>query len=109
LTSLASHFSEAGIWPKALEYEQRAGEKALSLYAPRAASDHFTRALDAAQHLQLTPPAQLYYARGQASATLGDFARARRLRACRSLSQERARWRDGMAEYDSARLPVGGP
>jgi DNA-binding CsgD family transcriptional regulator len=77
LTSLAFHFSEAGIWPKALEYEQRAGEKALSLYAPRAASDHFTRALDAAQHLHLTPPAQLYYARGQAEASLGDFERAR--------------------------------
>jgi tetratricopeptide (TPR) repeat protein len=76
LTSLATHCSLAGIWPKALEYEQRAGERALSLYAPRAASDHFTRALDAAQHLRLDPPARLVYARGQAFATLGDFERA---------------------------------
>lgn len=77
LTDLAYHFSEAGIWPKALEYEQRAGERALSLYAPRAASEHLTRALDAAQHLQITPPGQLFYARGQAFATLGDFDSAR--------------------------------
>jgi len=77
LTDLAFHFSEAGIWPKALEYEQRAGERALALYAPRAASEHFTRALEAARHLQITPPAQLFFARGQAWATLGDFDRAR--------------------------------
>jgi tetratricopeptide (TPR) repeat protein len=74
---LASHFSEAGVWPKALEYEQHAGERALSLYAPRAASEHFTRALVAAQHLQLGPPAQIYYGRGQACATTGDFDQAR--------------------------------
>jgi DNA-binding CsgD family transcriptional regulator/tetratricopeptide (TPR) repeat protein len=77
VTSLAYHFSEAGIWPKALEYQQRAGEKALSLYAPRAATDHLTRALDAAQRLQVTPAARLYFARGQAYATLGDFEHAR--------------------------------
>lgn len=77
LTDLAFHYSEAGNWPKALEYERRAGERGLSLYAPRVAGEHFTRALEAAQHLQLTPPAQISYARGQAYATLGDFDRAR--------------------------------
>lgn len=77
LTALATHFSESGIWPKAMAYERRAGDKALSLYAPRAASEHFTRALGAAQQLRLSPPAQVYYARGQAYAALGDFERAR--------------------------------
>ncbi len=34
LTELAPHFYEAGVWDKALVYAQRAGEKALALYAP---------------------------------------------------------------------------
>ena len=59
LADLASHFSEAGVWEKALAYGQRAGEQAQALYAPQAATLHFTRALDAAGHLSLTPPASL--------------------------------------------------
>ena len=38
---------------------------------------HFTRALDAARQLSLTPPASLYRARGLAYETLGEFERAR--------------------------------
>ncbi len=76
LADLASHFYEAGIWSKALEYEQRSGERALALYAPRAATLHLTRALDAAHHLDVTPPGKVYLARGQAYETLGDFERA---------------------------------
>jgi predicted ATPase/DNA-binding NarL/FixJ family response regulator len=77
LTEIASHFYEAGVWDKALLYAQRAGEKALALYAPRAAALLLTHALDAAKHLQLTPPSKIYHARGQAYETLGDFDRAR--------------------------------
>src|SRR6266700_2681004 len=77
LADLASHFSEAGAWEQALEYGQRAGEKAQALYAPQAATLHFTRALAAASQLSLTPPASLYRARGLAYETLGDFERAR--------------------------------
>jgi ATP/maltotriose-dependent transcriptional regulator MalT len=77
LADLASHFAEAGAWEKALEYGQRAGEQAQSLYAPQAAALHFTRALDAARQLSLTPPASLYRARGLAYETLGDFEQAR--------------------------------
>ncbi len=77
LADLASHFSEAGAWEKALEYGQRAGEQAQALYAPQAATLHFTRALDAASHVSLTPPASLYRARGLAYETLGEFERAR--------------------------------
>jgi predicted ATPase/DNA-binding CsgD family transcriptional regulator len=99
LTSLAYHFSEAGIWPKALEYQQRAGEKALSLYAPRAATDHFTRALDAARRLHVSPAAQLHFARGQAYATIGDFEHAREdyERAAASARTEH----DGVLEWQS--------
>jgi tetratricopeptide (TPR) repeat protein len=76
LADLASHYSLAGAWEKALEYGQRAGEQAQSLYAPQAAAFHFTRALDAARQLSLTPPASLYRARGLAYETLGDFEQA---------------------------------
>ncbi len=77
LADLASHFSLAGAWEQALEYGQRAGEQAQALYAPQTATLHFTRALDAARHVSLTPPASLYRARGLAYETLGDFERAR--------------------------------
>jgi len=76
LADLAYHFYEAGVWVKALEYEQRSGNMALRLYAPRAAIEHLTHALDAAHQLHVTPPAQIYLARGQAYQTLGEFDRA---------------------------------
>ena len=77
LADLAAHFFEAGVWVKALEYGQRAGEQAQALYAPQVATLHFTRALNAARQLSLTPPIGLYRARGLAYETLGDFERAR--------------------------------
>jgi len=77
LADLAFHFYQAGDWAKALEYEQRAGEKALALYAPGAAIEHLTRAIDAANQLHLTPPSRVYYTRGQAFATVGEFDCAR--------------------------------
>ena len=77
LADLAAHFFEAGVWEKALEYGQRAGEQAQALYAPQIATLHFTQALDAARQMSLTPPIGLYRARGLAYETLGDFERAR--------------------------------
>jgi tetratricopeptide (TPR) repeat protein/DNA-binding CsgD family transcriptional regulator len=74
---LGYHYYEAGEWEKALQYGQLAGERARALYSPRAAVEHFTRALDAAQHLEMAPPAQLYRARGLAYSTLGEFDSAR--------------------------------
>jgi DNA-binding CsgD family transcriptional regulator len=98
LADLASHFFEAGVWEKALEYGQRAGEQAQTLYAPQAATLHFTRALDAARQLSLTPPASLYRARGLAFETLGDFERARAdqetaLHLAHNASDRHAEWR----------------
>ena len=77
LADLAYHFYEAGTWEQALAYGQRAGEQAQALYAPQAATLHFTRALAAASQLSLMPPASLYRARGLAYEILGDFERAR--------------------------------
>ena len=76
LADLAYHFFEAGAWEKALEYGQRAGEQAQAMYAPHAAIEQVTRALDAAQHASIPPPAALYRLRGKAYETLGDFERA---------------------------------
>ena len=77
LAELATHFFAAGSWAKALEYAGRAAEKALALYAPHAAVEHATRALEAAQHLGIAAPGKVYYVRGQAQETLGAFDQAR--------------------------------
>jgi serine/threonine protein kinase/DNA-binding CsgD family transcriptional regulator len=77
LDLLAHHAFQAGAWEQALAYAQRAGEQAQRLYAPRAAIEQFTRALEATHHLALAPVPALYHARGQAYETLGDFEQAR--------------------------------
>jgi predicted ATPase/DNA-binding CsgD family transcriptional regulator len=75
---LAYHFSQAEVWGKALGYAQLAGEQAVKFYSPRAAVEHFTRALAAAQALSAPLPLPaLFRARGQAYATLGEFDTAR--------------------------------
>ncbi len=77
LPDLAYHFFEGDVWAKAVEYGQRAGEQAQALYAPRAALEHFTRAIHALSHLPDPPSATLYRARGQAHETVGEFEAAR--------------------------------
>lgn len=77
LDSLAFHAYEAGDWEKALAYSRRAGERARAMYAPRAAVEHLTRALEAAQQLSLIPPLDLYRTRALAHETLGNFEQAR--------------------------------
>src|SRR5205807_3546724 len=42
LAELAYHFYRAEAWTQALAYAQRVGEKAIALYAPRGAIEHFT-------------------------------------------------------------------
>jgi predicted ATPase len=94
---LAYHFFEAGAWEQALLYGQRAGEQAQALYAPQAATLHFTRALEAVRQLSLTPATSLYRARGLAYETLGDFEQARTdyettLQLANSASDRRVEW-----------------
>ncbi len=98
---LAYHFYQAGAWDRATQYSQRAGESALSLYAPREAFTHFTRALDAAQHLDPPVPAEMevrmYRGRAQAREVWTDFDGARAdyeaaLRLARSSSNSVGEW-----------------
>ncbi|HEY6408188.1 MAG TPA: BREX system ATP-binding domain-containing protein, partial [Ktedonobacteraceae bacterium] len=77
LEDLAYHFMRAEVWAKAFRYAQQAGEKAQALYAPRAAAQHFTNALEAARNMELPPPAHLHLARGQANEMLGELEEAR--------------------------------
>ncbi|GAC1350236.1 MAG: hypothetical protein NVSMB27_30830 [Ktedonobacteraceae bacterium] len=97
LADLAYHFSEAGVFEKALLYAQRAGERAQRLYAPRAAIEQFTRAVDAAQCALIIPTASLYRLRGRAYETLGDFEHARldyetTLQRAREAGERHAEW-----------------
>lgn len=77
LANLAYHAYEGAVWEKALEYSQRAGYKAQALYAPGAALEHFTHALQATRKLSIAPAPQLLEARGQVFETLGEFEHAR--------------------------------
>ena len=93
LEDLAYHFMRAEVWAKVLTYAQPAGEKAQALYAPRAAAEHFTNALEAARHMALPPSAHLHLARGQAYEMLGELEEAR-------LDYERAQ-AAAKSDYDS--------
>ena len=62
------------MWDKALVYAQRAGDQAAAMYAPRAAAEHYGRALQAAAQLGVAAPMQLHRARGRAYKSLGEFA-----------------------------------
>lgn len=79
LEDLAYHFYEAGDWPQAWAYAQQAAAHALAVYAPQAAAEHFTRALNAGQ--KLTPPpanlGQTYCDRAGVYEALGEFELAR--------------------------------
>ena len=77
IAELAYHFYQAEAWTQALEYARRVGEKALALYAPRAALEHYTHALEAATHLPEVSLIPLYRIRGQSYGLLGNFEGAR--------------------------------
>jgi DNA-binding CsgD family transcriptional regulator/predicted negative regulator of RcsB-dependent stress response len=74
---LAFHYAEAHQWQAALPYARQAGERALRMYAPRAAVEQLTRAIDAARALSVTPEPEVFRLRGEAYELLGDFDAAR--------------------------------
>ncbi|HEY6041995.1 MAG TPA: AAA family ATPase, partial [Anaerolineae bacterium] len=97
IENIAHHFYQAQVWPKAMEYAQRAGERALALYAPRAALVHYSHALESGKRLGKLPPAGLLRARGEAYETVGDFEHAladlgAALEISRSEQDHRALW-----------------
>src|SRR5437660_1806957 len=97
LGDLAHHFYAAGEWEKVLEYARRAGEKAQALYAPHAAIEQYTHALEAARRLEQPPPLNVYRARGQCYEVRGDFTAARgdytrSLEAARAAGDKMGEW-----------------
>lgn len=77
LEALAYHAGEAALWQKTIVYARQAGEKAMALFAPHAAVEQFTRAIQAAERPSQEPAYPLYRLRGQAYDTLGNFDQAR--------------------------------
>jgi predicted ATPase/DNA-binding CsgD family transcriptional regulator len=85
VNDLSYHFYRAGDWKKVLEYAWRAGSRAQALYAQQAAVEHFSRAIQAVQHVEASMLQQageelvikLHRARGLAYAALGEFEDAR--------------------------------
>ncbi|MDT8304556.1 MAG: AAA family ATPase [Anaerolineae bacterium] len=97
LSNLAIHYFEAGIWPKALAYGRQAGERAQALYSPRAAAEHFTRAIAAAEKIGDASLWTLYRLRAQALNVAGDFDKAQAdfeaaLAAARAEPKQAAEW-----------------
>ncbi|HKB46439.1 MAG TPA: AAA family ATPase, partial [Ktedonobacterales bacterium] len=97
LAELAYHYYEAGLWEQALNYSRRVGERSLALYAPHAAIEHLTRAMEAAQRMALPADSALYRGRGKAYELTGSFDRAaadyqRTLEAARATGDGQAEW-----------------
>ena len=96
LDDLAYHFSQAKVWQKALAYAHQAGERAGRLHAPRAAVEHFTRALEAAR--------QVPDRTGTASATHRIETSSSTLTATLlAVHHERGRAFERLGDFDSAR------
>ncbi len=97
LESLSRHAFEAERWAAALAYARRAGQRAQKLYTPRAALEHYTRALEAAQKLSAPVPLDVLRERAQIFQTLGEFDAARAdgetlLPAARERGDRRVEW-----------------
>jgi tetratricopeptide (TPR) repeat protein len=95
---LSFHYYTAGVWRKALDYSQTAGEQARRLYSQREAVVYYSRALVSARHLNLGVEPELLGARGQAYDILGDFKSAlddfeQARKIAQKLQDGRAEWR----------------
>lgn len=79
---LGYHHHAAREWEAALRWCREAGDGAIALYAPHAAIEHFTRAIEAADALGVSAISLVaargtaYRLRGDAASAQGDFARA---------------------------------
>ena len=76
LADLSYHYYSGGVWQKALEYSQKAGDQAQALYAQREAIVYYSRARVSVQELNIAIKSELLSARGHAYDILGDFKSA---------------------------------
>jgi len=97
LPDLAHHALEGGLWDKALAFAEAAGDRALAVYAPRAAVEHYTHALLAGEALNQIEHAGLWRKRAQALQLIGLFDPVRAdlaaaLAAARTAGNRRLEW-----------------
>jgi DNA-binding CsgD family transcriptional regulator/energy-coupling factor transporter ATP-binding protein EcfA2 len=76
LAELSYHAHQAEAWQAALRYGILAGQRALALHSPRAAVEHFSHALEAANRLEEPASWELYMQRGKAYDDLAEFQSA---------------------------------
>ena len=99
LADLSYHYYTGGLWQKAFDYSQKAGEQARKLYSQREAIVYYSRALVAARHLNLAGESELLSARGHAYEILGDFKSALDdFEQARRIAQEQ---QNGQAEWQT--------
>jgi predicted ATPase len=73
LTDIAYHALEGGLWDKALIAAEAAGDRAVVIYAPRAAVEHYSHALRAAEALNQIDRTGLWRKRARAQQLIGVF------------------------------------
>jgi tetratricopeptide (TPR) repeat protein len=110
IARVADHYERAQVWPKALQYLLRAGERSQALFAMRdalhwldravALAEIHPQALDEAQRLALY--AQRGAARAQAGQTQGAVADMRRVVDAARAAGERERTRDALVRLGMA-------
>jgi DNA-binding CsgD family transcriptional regulator len=99
LADLSYHYYTGGLWQKALDYSQKAGEQARRLYSQREAVVYYSRALVSARQLKIAVAPELLGARGHAYEILGDFKSALDdFEQARKLAQDQ---QDGRAEWQT--------
>jgi DNA-binding CsgD family transcriptional regulator/tetratricopeptide (TPR) repeat protein len=99
LADLSYHYYTGGLWQKAFNYSQKAGEQARKLYSQREAVVYYSRALVAARHLHIAGESELLSARGHAYEILGDFKSALEdFEHARRIAQEQ---QNGQAEWQT--------
>jgi DNA-binding CsgD family transcriptional regulator len=76
-SDLAYHYFEAGEWVPAADYARLAGQRALSMFSPRAAAQEFARAEKALAVLGVDADFDLLWSGAHAYDTLGEFEPAR--------------------------------
>jgi len=110
IARLAEHYAGAQLWPKALQYLRRAGERSQALFAMRdalhwldravAIAEQHPRSLDERQRLALYE--QRGAARAQAGQTQGAVADLRRVVDAARAAGERGRTRDALVQLGMA-------
>ena len=97
IAELAYHSYAGEDWNRTQRYAHMSGERALDLFAPRAAVEQFDRALEACTRLSVPTPGRLVLRRGDAHALLGNFDAAlddfeQALNAARANGDDQLEW-----------------